>query len=403
MGFQLIFSLAYLCQAFLSDSIFLVHAFSLPSRGHAGMTMMSGSFNIPNPFGKSDSSKPAAQPKAFTPPLSDPANVEDFELSPEGLIARTKVVLSTDLGLRNSNLLADNFIWIGPNLEPLGKNDYLAAGRFFDLRSTFPDLDYRGHDYRIDRVDPFTVRLTARTTGTMRGELRLRDQNLPPNGKKMICPPEAISIKFDPASGKIVKLCSGFTLDRLVGNTKGLCGVMAAATIAGRPPSVWEIYPIPTVVSRFFGRPVKSIGETTTFLAPFPETVMIQLAKGILSSNMAADDASLLASDFTFWTSARGPIDKKKFLQEFAEEEFKGVEPELSHFRVDPYDPNRVWVDVRPLAPGYEGTPQAMSFTFDDDGFCTRVTSGAVMDPSLGKFTGSVSLVATIILISYLF
>jgi hypothetical protein len=198
----------------------------------------------------------------------------------------------------------------------------------------------------------------------------------------MRCPPEAISVTFDPNSGKINKLCSGFTMDRLVGNTGGLCGVMAAATVAGEPPSDWEIYPPLTVAQRFFGRPVDPIGESTSFLAPFPETVMVQLAKGILA---APSDSSLLANKFTFMTPTKGPVDKKRYLDDFAEQEFAQMQPEFAHFRVDPYDPNRVWVDVRPLAPGFEGPPQAMSFTFDDDGFCVRITSGFVMDPSLGK------------------
>ena len=58
-------------------------------------------------------------------------------------------------------------------------------------RSTFPDLDYRAHDFRIDEQDPMTIRVTARIVGTMRGELRLRNEVLPPNGKRMRCPPGA--------------------------------------------------------------------------------------------------------------------------------------------------------------------------------------------------------------------
>jgi hypothetical protein len=59
---------------------------------------------------------------------------------------------------------------------------------------------------------------------------------------------------------------------------------------------------------------------------------------------------------------------------------------------VDPYDPYRVWVDVRPKGTTLDGVyvdspPQAFSFTFDDEGFCTRLTAGAVMDPSIGEFS----------------
>jgi len=381
--------------AFIGQLLLIQHVagFTVPSRRTKSMTKLmaeSGSMidkilNV-NPFGDNKSEAPPS-PNKFLPSSYDPSSdLNEFDPSPEGLIARAKMVIASDLGVQNGNLLSSDFIWIGPFLDqPLNRVEYLAAGRFFDLRASFPDLDYRAHDYRTDRVNPFTVRVTARAVGTMRGELRLRDQTLPPNGQKMFCPPEAISMTFDPNTGKVVKLCTGFTLDRLVGNTRGLCGVSAAATVAGEPPSEWEIYPALTVLQRFVGRPAVQIGESKSFLAPFPETVMVQLAKGLLSSNLAAEDPSLLAKSFTFMTPTKGPIGKKQFLEDFAAEEFAGVEPELTHFRVDPYDPNRVWVDIRPLGPGFEGAPQAMSFTFDDDGFCTRMTSGAIMDPSLGK------------------
>ena len=315
-----------------------------------------------------------------SPQLSSPSTSD-----PEVLVEYAKEVIASDLGIKNSKLLSENFIWIGPTLEkPLGKIDYLAAGKFFNLRSAFPDLDYRAHDFRIDANDPYTVRCTSRPIGTMRGSLRLRNKVVEPNGQQWRGPPEAISITFD-ETGKVVKLCSGFAMDRLVGNTNGLCGVMAAATVAGAPPSDWEVYPLPTVISRFFGRPVSPLEEVSTFLAPFPETVMIQLAKGILAANLAADDPTLLSRDFTFYTPSIGPIGKTEFLENYAREEFGNCEPEFSHFRVDPYDPYRVWVDVKPVGPGLEGPPQAFSFTFDDDGFCTRLSAGAVMDPSIGK------------------
>jgi hypothetical protein len=333
--------------------------------------------SIPNPFARSDV-------KAFDSPES--ASLDPFEPTPEGLIARAKSVLGADLGLKDAALLDESFIWIGPTLEkPLGKIDYLAAGRFFNLRGAFPDLDFRAHDFRIDVNDPFTVRMTARTIGTMRGQLRLRNEVLDRNGIPLRSPPEAISLTFDGTTGKVLKLCSGFTMDRLVGNTAGLCGVMGAAVVAGAPPSDWEVYPIPAVIARFFGRPVKQLAEPSTFIAPFPETVMIQLAKGILSASLASDDPTLLRDDFTYCTPYVGPTTKDTFLESYAKEEFGGYEPQFSHFRVDQFDPYRVWVDVKQIGLGFEGPPQAFSFAFDDEGFCTRLTAGAVMDSSIGK------------------
>jgi hypothetical protein len=179
-------------------------------------------------------------------------------------------------------------------------------------------LDYRAHDFRIDENDPMTIRVTARAVGTMRGELRLRNEVLPPNGKQMQCPPEAISMTFDKRTGRLVKLCSGFTMDRLVGNTGGLCGVMGAATVAGKPPSDWEVYPATQVVKRFFGRPAQPVTEASSFLAPFPETVMVQLAKGIFSANMAEADPDLLSPSFQYYGPYDGPVDKSRYLEKFA-------------------------------------------------------------------------------------
>lgn len=336
--------------------------------------------------------------------------------TPEALFIAAKSFLSTDLGITDPNILSDNFVWVGPKVASTGvlnKEEYLAAGKYFNLRSAFPDLDYRAHDFRLvndsengSDENLGTVRFTARTVGTMRGRLRLRGETLEPNGKRMICPPEAISVTFDKKTGKVVKLVSGFCLDRLVGNTGGLCGVQAAATIAGAPPSEWEIYPPATVLSRFFGRSVKQIKEPeTVFLAPFPETVMIQLAKGVLSSELGTKDPDLLSDSFTFCGPLVGPLDKTSFIEAFSSFKIREALPDLeenySNFRVDPYDPYRIWYDVQGSGTRtgmlggkegngakYQGPPEAASMTFDDDGFCTRLTAGAVMDPTIGNTGG---------------
>jgi hypothetical protein len=339
-----------------------------------------------NPFFAEIASTPndAPEPREETPPAQEP-----FDPNPGALIAKARIVLATDFGIQDPTVLGDDFIWLRPFAEkPLGKVDYLAAGKFFNLRSAFPDLDYRAHDFRIDPQDPLTVRCTNRPVGTMRGTLRLRNEVVEANGKILRGPPEAISMTFDSNTGKLNKLCSEFVMDRQVGNTNGLSGVMGAATVAGVPPSDWEVYPVPTVVSRFFGRPMEQIKEPTTFLAPFPETVMISLAKGVMFAKFGAEDPSLLSKGFTFLTPTKGPVGKNKFVDSYAPALFSDFEGDykLTNYRVDPYDPYRVWVDVKLFGGGLEGPPQAWSFTFDDDGFCTRITGEAVMDPSIGKF-----------------
>lgn len=364
-----------------------------PSMTGTALKMESFLDNLPNPFESAGGTSIAPRPPSTPPPITN---------EPEALFTRARAILSSDLGITDASFLADNFEWIGPNAVTSGaldKEEYVAAGKFFSIRSAFPDLDYRAHDFRIDPVSPLTVRLTARTVGTMRGELRLRSETLPPNGVRMVCPPEAISMTFDEKTGKLVKLCSGFTMDRLVGNTGGLCGVMAAATVAGSPPSEWEVYPPATVISRFFGRSVQQLNEPDkVFLAPFPETVMIQLAKGVLSAEFGTQDPDLLADEFTFCGPFVGPLKKDNFVETFSGFNIKEGLPDLdegySNFRVDPYDPYRIWFDSKatgtrsgplvgqePNGAKYIGPPEAASLTFDDNGFCTRLTAGAVMDP----------------------
>lgn len=224
-------------------------------------------------------------PPSPPPPPFDPTN-------PEALISITKSFIATDFGIQskqlsdystapppskkkgggtggvfgsrnndNNNpsaesallyyssslLSSESFVWIsGNNVNDgrtgvLTKGEYLAAGRYFDLRGSFPDLEYRAHDFRvvygegvggsgggggvggedgsgvadsggsitpIERLNKgamaaasaasaggkgggeITVRFTTLVTGTFRGApLRLRSVTLEPNGRVMRCPP----------------------------------------------------------------------------------------------------------------------------------------------------------------------------------------------------------------------
>jgi len=355
---------------------------------------------------------------------------------------------SSSFPFYGASLLADSCLWIsGNNLNDgrtgiLNKNEYLAAGRFFNLRGSFPDLEYRPTDFRVyyDEADEYddsrdskqsdestknmkeiTIRFTTHTTGTFRGKpLRLRSKLIPPNGKVMKCPPTSVSITYSvdksdiDSYGKITKLVTDMVMDRQVGNTMGLSGIAAAAVIAGNPPGMLELYPPFVAVERFFARPMKPILDNdedgATNLPPFPSSVMIQLAKGVTASYFGIDDADLLANEFTYIDQLLGPLDKDKYLQFFSSKYYirdgiPNIDYQLQNYRVDAYNPYRVWVDTRPRglriseigdfklpkdvsSSMYRAPPEAMSFTFDDDGFCTRITGGAALDPLLGNTGG---------------
>lgn len=140
--------------------------------------------------------------------------------------------------------------------------------------------------------------------------------------------------------GKITKLVTDMVLDRRVGNTDGLSGISAAAYIAGAPSNaLWDVLagsvPPAVALGRFFGRPLKSIDNKAGGgggLPPFPDSVMIQLAKGVLASNLGLDDSNLLAENFVYIEPLMGPFDKDKYLKVFGEEyDVRGAVPDLDY------------------------------------------------------------------------
>jgi len=295
------------------------------------------------------------------------------------------------------------------------------------LRRSFPDLEYRAHDFRVidnesgeytsgssDDSATITVRFTTLTTGTFRGApLRLRHSTIQPNGKVMKCPPTSISITYATKgrnAGKIVKLVNDVVLDRQFGNTKGLSGIAGAAICAGVPLNEWELSPPLVAMGKFFGRPMKQIDEQSggdVGMPPFPDSVMIQLAKGVTASSFGLDDPDLLSIDFTYLEPLMGPLKKEAYVELFTTKyNVRDAVPDLDYqfqnYRVDPYDPFRVWVDTRakgtrigPIgakalpaniqSAKFESPPECMSFTFDADGYCTRITAASVLDPLLGN------------------
>ena len=141
---------------------------------------------------------------------------------------------------------------------------------------------------------------------------------------------------------------------------------------------------------------------------PFPVSPedLIAKTKAILAANNGAEDPSLLASDFKFVAPVVGPLPKDDFLKAFAsfqiEEAFPDAKFGYYAFRVDPFEPNRVWFDARfkgtntgtlagSLAPtgiAVDAPPQACSMRFNDKGEATQLTVGYVMDRQIGNTGG---------------
>ena len=149
-----------------------------------------------------------------------------------------------------------------------------------------------------------------------------------------------------------------------------------------------------------------------------PET-LIATTKRILAKNNGAEEPALLASDFKFVAPVVGPLGKEEFLKAFAsfkiEEGFPDAKFGYYAFRVDPFEPNRVWYDARftgtntgklagslePTNKRVEAPPQACSMLFNERGEATQLTVGYVMDRQLGNTGGLGGLFGILYAIGY--
>ena len=140
---------------------------------------------------------------------------------------------------------------------------------------------------------------------------------------------------------------------------------------------------------------------------PISPDDLIARTKAILANKNGVENPALLASDFKFVAPVVGPLPKDDFLQAFdgfkLEEGFPDANAGYYAFRIDPFEPNRVWFDTRfrgtntgPLSGGslaatgkkVEAPPQACSMLFNERGECTQLTAGYVMDKQVGNTGG---------------
>jgi len=84
-------------------------------------------FNIKNPFANDE--------KDFELKSPFPSSDESSPVA-ESLFSKARTIIGSDFGVRDDSLFDDEFSWIGPDFQSsiLDKEQYLAAGKFFDLR-----------------------------------------------------------------------------------------------------------------------------------------------------------------------------------------------------------------------------------------------------------------------------
>jgi len=143
--------------------------------------------------------------------------------------------------------------------------------------------------------------------------------------------------------------------------------------------------------------------QKSTF--PIPAEDLISLAKAWIASASDDEPTDWLAHDFRFVAPVVGPFGKDEFMDSLKSFELKKGFPNLSpnyhHFRVDPFEPNRVWFSLKYIGTNsgpimgrpatgksVESPVQAHSVTFNEKGEITKLTIGYVLDKETGNTGG---------------
>ena len=138
------------------------------------------------------------------------------------------------------------------------------------------------------------------------------------------------------------------------------------------------------------------------------EDQLIARAKDVFATMTGVKDDSVLAEDFRFEFPVVS-LDKEAYLKAVRGFSLDQAIPDMNSnaydFRVDPFEPNRVWFTIRNsgthtgdlkfAGKTYEGTgkkiqgaPECCSYTFDDNLLVTSFTGGYVMDRRVGNTGG---------------
>ena len=174
--------------------------------------------------------------------LSDPMFIEPVTTPQEGKKSSDELITIAKRFLKSSNglggdpdMLAESFIFEGPVVGPLKKEEFVKAIGSVDFATAFPNWTPQFYGFFVDplEVEQNRVWYTARGEGVNTGPL------LPfapePTNNKVINPPQVCSLTINHSSGLIERYTIGYVTDRNVGNTGGLGGLYGILYALGKP------------------------------------------------------------------------------------------------------------------------------------------------------------------------
>jgi len=119
-----------------------------------------------------------------------------------------------------ASLMADSFVFFGPIIGPLNKQDYLGTVSCFKISAAFPDLKLKVSDFTRDPTEEDRYWGILRLEGTQTEALDL-GTGAPPykaTGNALDIGPQAVSVTFD-ADGRVSRYTGGYVVDRRQGAT----------------------------------------------------------------------------------------------------------------------------------------------------------------------------------------
>merc|ERR1719221_927858 len=130
---------------------------------------------------------------------------------------------------------SEEYIFRGPIVGPINREDLVKTNTVFGLDKSFPDLDRQPFGFSIDPENPYRVLFFERWKATHTGEFNLMGLlKTDATKQKSISPAFPFSITWTP-EGKIIYECLTTAVDRFEGNTKGKVAVFGLLETAGIP------------------------------------------------------------------------------------------------------------------------------------------------------------------------
>ena len=131
-------------------------------------------------------------------------------------------------------MMADDFVFMGPVVGPLNTQDYLGTLGVFKIYEAFPDVKVDVASFTQDPDDADRFWSIIRVTGTHTGTLNVGSAQIPATGKKMVVGPQVVSVTFN-AANKVTRMTGGYIADVRDGETGDAGAMFAVMRSVGLP------------------------------------------------------------------------------------------------------------------------------------------------------------------------